>query len=260
MYVASHEIDEDVAFGGPEGKLTLMHWRTYSGDSFALEQEMISQLTVDSGEQRRTHKNSDSDFTLLDAVEFFDKEFLLMSDSHPQSLLSNKQAVSDLAAGSTSTSPVSPETTPGVAHVGGMQSSEQEPYNKKQGDRFQRASKRGKTLHPSEAKSLMPQTTDVLFGRGKNNREHPGNQRMKVHIENHRRVYNRSGRNAKTEITKKIVKILQSEGARFLRQTRNSHLWEEVPDNVAREKVGHAMRDGTRNADSKQARKSQDVH
>lgn len=85
---------------------------------------------------------------------------------------------------------------------------------------------------------------DVVFGRGKHQRNHVGNQRMRNLVESHREEYESSfgGRNGKTNVAKKIVRIVQSEGGRFLKPTPDG--WCEVTDDVASSKVAHAFRDG----------------
>lgn len=95
--------------------------------------------------------------------------------------------------------------------------------------------------------AIVPQENDVLYGRGKQYRKHPGNKRMKLVIDLHRNAYTNANRIAKTNMSKEIVNIIKSsgdKGGRFLRFDRKVNSWVEVSDDSAREKVSHAMRDG----------------
>jgi hypothetical protein len=86
---------------------------------------------------------------------------------------------------------------------------------------------------------------DVLFGRGRTHLDHLGNRRMQLLVDIHQDSYDQAGRDDKTEMTRRIVKIIQSKGGRFLKLAEKSQDgWVEVPDEKARGKVSHAMRDG----------------
>jgi hypothetical protein len=91
---------------------------------------------------------------------------------------------------------------------------------------------------------LKPRETDVLFGRGRSHRDNPGNKRMQLTVDVHRDAYDNADRDKKTEITKAIVKIIKSQGNRFLKFDKREKVWHEVSDEMSRRKVGHAMRDG----------------
>jgi hypothetical protein len=91
---------------------------------------------------------------------------------------------------------------------------------------------------------IKPRETDVLFGRGRSHRDNPGNKRMQLTVDVHRDAYDNADRDKKTEITKAIVKIIKSQGNRFLKFDKKKKVWHEVSDEIGRHKVGHAMRDG----------------
>ena len=94
---------------------------------------------------------------------------------------------------------------------------------------------------------VQPQEYDILYGRGKMRRKHPGNKRMKLLVDLHRDAYIKSNRIAKTNMSKDIVKIIKSSGdksGRFLRFDKKINGWVEVSDEIAREKISHALRDG----------------
>ena len=87
---------------------------------------------------------------------------------------------------------------------------------------------------------------DILFGRGKTHRRHPGNMRLQLISDLYRDTYINSDREEKTAITKNMVQILKSgsKAGRFLKLDPVLGQWVEVSDEVARAKVGHAIRDG----------------
>ena len=90
-----------------------------------------------------------------------------------------------------------------------------------------------------------PGEMDVLFGRGKTHMFHRGNKEMQKLVEKYRKEYDRSTRDGKTDIAWRIVKEIQhNTKGRFLRLDKSRKLWFEVPDEAARNKVSHAMRDG----------------
>lgn len=87
-------------------------------------------------------------------------------------------------------------------------------------------------------------STDVLFGRGKFEREHPGNRRMKELLDLYRVAYQTTpDRRMKFAISKVIVDTIKNNGNRFLKYNTTNQCWCAVEDNVARHKVSHAMRD-----------------
>lgn len=95
--------------------------------------------------------------------------------------------------------------------------------------------------------AIDPHENDVLYGRGKQHRNRPGNKRMKLLVDLHRDAYNKANRIAKTNMSNEIVNIIKFGGeksGRFLRFEKKVNGWVEVSDESAREKISHAMRDG----------------
>jgi hypothetical protein len=87
----------------------------------------------------------------------------------------------------------------------------------------------------------VPKSTDILFGRGKAIREHPGNLRFGLIVEFFFDQYEGLGRRSeKIFFTKEAVLKIKSMGGRFLKQ--EAGVWQEVDDELAREKVGHTLR------------------
>jgi hypothetical protein len=96
-----------------------------------------------------------------------------------------------------------------------------------------------------------PQPPDVMLARGKRHRRHPGNLRLLTVLDMHRVRYDHAQlRKEKTLITYEIVQIMQTCGpapGRFLRFDSSAGGWYEVDDEVARVKVGNALRYARRN-------------
>jgi len=87
---------------------------------------------------------------------------------------------------------------------------------------------------------IIPRRFDVLFGRGKNTREHTGNLRAAHLVEMHQREYEKAGKFEKTEIAERIVSIINESLGRFLKWEENG--WAEVDNDAAREKISHFFR------------------
>lgn len=104
-----------------------------------------------------------------------------------------------------------------------------------------------KEVAPASARTSIetPRQFDVLCGRGKKYRYHPGNRRMKELVSLYREAYVTGNRSTKSNISSDIVQIIKS-GSRagsFLRQEDETGGWIEVSDEEARKKIGHAIRD-----------------
>ncbi len=87
---------------------------------------------------------------------------------------------------------------------------------------------------------ILPRRFDVLFGRGKNTREHTGNLRAAHLVEMHLAEYERAGKFGKTEIAERIVSIIHESFGRFLKWEDQG--WVEVDSEVARGKISHFFR------------------
>lgn len=94
---------------------------------------------------------------------------------------------------------------------------------------------------------VCPLDPDILLGRGRIHRDHPGNKRLHILIGIYREQYEEcASRDDKTALIKTIVRIMKGCGTqpgRFLKCDPNSNAWIQVNDDVARQKVGHAFRD-----------------
>jgi hypothetical protein len=95
--------------------------------------------------------------------------------------------------------------------------------------------------------SLTLEPFDVILGRGRTHLHHPGNMRMKTLVRAAKPRYKKAvtTRNEKTRITQEIVQAIQTSGdqpGRFLRHDESTGGWTQVDDEVARVKVGNAIR------------------
>ena len=89
--------------------------------------------------------------------------------------------------------------------------------------------------------TIVPKKYDVLFGRGRNTREHCGNLRCALLVEIHQQEYENHNKTEKTVLAERIINMVKECGGKFLKKDRK-HGWQEVPDNKAREKVAHFFR------------------
>mmetsp|Transcript_10215 Transcript_10215/g.19606 ORF Transcript_10215/g.19606 Transcript_10215/m.19606 type:complete len:209 (-) Transcript_10215:65-691(-) len=84
---------------------------------------------------------------------------------------------------------------------------------------------------------------DVVCGRGKGSYNRPGNKRFRAMVQEHVDEYVQ----AKTKLDKSMVlsaiveKVREQWHGRFVKQKKGA--WEEIGDEQAREKVGHAIRE-----------------
>lgn len=103
---------------------------------------------------------------------------------------------------------------------------------------------RNKKEDPTKVPIDTPQDFDILLGRGKTSFNHVGNRRFRVFIGLHlRRYMDASSRMEKTLVVNGVVEAIQEAGGRFLKQDSKTEKWFQVTPKMAREKVGHALRD-----------------
>lgn len=90
-----------------------------------------------------------------------------------------------------------------------------------------------------------PLDTDVLLGKHRDAFNHVGNRSFRNLIQDHWERYNNAvGRCERTAIVVQIVDFLREQRqVRFLKRDNSVGGWYIVHDSVAREKVGHAIRD-----------------
>ena len=90
-----------------------------------------------------------------------------------------------------------------------------------------------------------PGPWDVIMGRGLRGRKSPGNQLLKLLLEERRDEYDSSSRVQKAAIVKEIYTIMHRKGCRFLAPTsvdKADFNWIEVTEEAARDRIGHGFR------------------
>jgi len=141
----------------------------------------------------------------------------------------------------------------GLAALALAQSLSSSTTKRKKGPKSVSASKGSKAKSPKPRSSnpvvyVEPQENDVLCGRDKSYNRHPGNKVFKAMIVTKAELYcATSTKQEKMDMTKLIVNTLKAEhGARFLKPVKfaaaNEPAWEEISDQLARDKVSHALR------------------
>ena len=100
-----------------------------------------------------------------------------------------------------------------------------------------------------------PGPFDVICGRGRPYQEHPGNKRLHEIAAVYKPKYLISKRRYKKGIAEMIVTSIkndETQPGRFLKRVddENDEVWEDVSDEVAREKVSHVLRFKCKSSDS----------
>jgi hypothetical protein len=86
---------------------------------------------------------------------------------------------------------------------------------------------------------------DVIFGRGGRSNHHPGNKMYRVQVAEKQSIYRScESKREKTVIAQLVVDhVNKNQQGRFLELDTTCNRWYLVPNNVARTKVGQALRD-----------------
>jgi hypothetical protein len=95
------------------------------------------------------------------------------------------------------------------------------------------------------SRAVVRLPTDVLCGRGIPIQTYPGNIRLHQLVNSVRQQYQQTPRQHKPLVIKEIVRRARAEGSRFLRRIetgKEGDYWEEVEDDIAYQKVSHALR------------------
>jgi hypothetical protein len=93
--------------------------------------------------------------------------------------------------------------------------------------------------------SFKPTNYDVVCGRGKGSYNRPGNRRFRAIVQLHTDEYQASGKVDKTMVLNRIMDLVQAQNdgtTRFVKRGKDG-LFTVIPDDLAREKVGHAIRE-----------------
>ena len=89
---------------------------------------------------------------------------------------------------------------------------------------------------------LVPRRFDVLFGKGRRERDHTGNLRAAHLCDMYMSQYESAHKFVKTEVAEKIVQIIHQSGGRFLKADNDGVGWTQVDDEAARDKIAHFFR------------------
>ena len=92
---------------------------------------------------------------------------------------------------------------------------------------------------------LCVHENDILFGRGGKNSKHSGNKRLRAIARTQKNKYSQSTKKEKSELSRSIVDYIRNlrPPGRFLKKDTTTGKWDEVKEEVAREKVSQALRD-----------------
>jgi hypothetical protein len=96
------------------------------------------------------------------------------------------------------------------------------------------------SVSPSYQRIVVPAHADVLLGRGRPFQLHLGNMRLSQTVTSLLPLYEKSSKQEKTTIAKKIVEEIKNGDGRILKQ--NDGVWEEVTGQVALNKISHSFR------------------
>lgn len=86
-----------------------------------------------------------------------------------------------------------------------------------------------------------PTMSDVLFGRGKNIQNHPGNIQFRAWLDGHRAEYDRTPRNKRRRIATELTNIMSASGIRFLKISKDDQ-WVECDAVEAEDKIAQLFR------------------
>ena len=108
-----------------------------------------------------------------------------------------------------------------------------------------------------DAKSKLG-TNDVVMGRGGLSNNHVGNQTFLKLTKTLKPEYARLPKEEKTDVSRRLLKIVQDRGGKFLAKDAASGLFYEVDDKIARRKCSQALREESK-AERAERKKRQSV-
>ncbi|KAL7566056.1 hypothetical protein ACA910_009843 [Epithemia clementina (nom. ined.)] len=97
----------------------------------------------------------------------------------------------------------------------------------------------------SEPEPITVHENDVLMGRGGKNNQHSGNEKLRELAREQSANYRESTKKGKSSISRDLVQKMRDmvPPARFLKRNSTSGEWEDVGDDIAREKASQVLRD-----------------
>ncbi len=92
---------------------------------------------------------------------------------------------------------------------------------------------------------IVPHKNDILLGRGGKNNQHIGNEQLRMLARSQRDQYRSSSKKNKSQISRQLVRYIRSlnPAGRFLKRNTVTGVWEDVGDEIAKEKTSQALRD-----------------
>jgi hypothetical protein len=92
---------------------------------------------------------------------------------------------------------------------------------------------------------LEPHENDVLMGRGGKNNQHLGNEKLRKLARRQSEEYRMASKKGKSFISRQLVKQVRmmNPPGRFLKKDNAAGTWEDVGDDIAREKASQVLRD-----------------
>ncbi|GAX18864.1 hypothetical protein FisN_26Hh166 [Fistulifera solaris] len=97
--------------------------------------------------------------------------------------------------------------------------------------------------------AIRPLKSDVLFGRRRSYRLHPGNVHLRRLCDDHLSLFESLAKGGKNELTKVILDRILREGGRFIKYDTKSKRWLNVTTEEARVKIAHRFRDARTSRD-----------
>jgi len=90
-----------------------------------------------------------------------------------------------------------------------------------------------------------PHQNDVLMGRGGKNNQHVGNEQLRGIARGRSLDYQNASKKGKSSISRELVRIVREmkPPGRFLRKDPKTNKWEDVGNDIAREKTSQVLRD-----------------
>mmetsp|Transcript_1579 Transcript_1579/g.2417 ORF Transcript_1579/g.2417 Transcript_1579/m.2417 type:complete len:322 (-) Transcript_1579:1424-2389(-) len=94
-------------------------------------------------------------------------------------------------------------------------------------------------------REIQPHENDILMGRGGKNNQHIGNEKLRQLARGQSENYQEASKKGKSNISRDLVKQVRSMNppGRFLKKDSKTGAWEDVGDDIAREKTSQVLRD-----------------
>ena len=101
------------------------------------------------------------------------------------------------------------------------------------------------TMNGMNNQLIVPNSNDILLGRGGINHTHPGNVQLRSMAGKLAVQYNAAGKKVKTQMSRELVQCVHSmwPAGRFLQRNKPFSRWEVAQDDIARSKASQALRD-----------------